>query len=151
MWECSNGGDAFRNYPEAIPSWVLLETPEQIGDTSIILAAGWPMKALVGRQYLQFDFDARPGTFREHIGHERGVLRFGHDAPRKGWLPIAPLWPGFVIDTALYGCPVLIGFGASDIRRWRRRRRGLCAHCAYDLRGLSKGAACPECGRELSA
>ncbi|TVQ32249.1 MAG: hypothetical protein EA376_06265 [Phycisphaeraceae bacterium] len=32
------------------------------------------------------------------------------------------------------------------IRPWRRRRRGLCMRCGYDLRELAIGARCPECG-----
>jgi hypothetical protein len=31
------------------------------------------------------------------------------------------------------------------VRRWRRRRKGRCASCGYDLRG-SAGDICPECG-----
>ena len=30
-------------------------------------------------------------------------------------------------------------------KRWRRRRRGACLQCGYDLRG-ELDAGCPECG-----
>ena len=33
------------------------------------------------------------------------------------------------------------------LRPWRRRRKGLCLNCGYDLRGNVSGV-CPECGRE---
>ena len=40
---------------------------------------------------------------------------------------------------------LIVGFGA--LRASRRRRRGLCPKCAYDLRGSPQtGGACPECG-----
>ena len=37
---------------------------------------------------------------------------------------------------------------APAIRRHRRRSRGLCIHCGYDLRGSPTGA-CPECGAKI--
>ncbi|RJP41940.1 MAG: hypothetical protein C4547_01185 [Phycisphaerales bacterium] len=36
-------------------------------------------------------------------------------------------------------------FTRGPLRRYRRRRRGLCVTCGYDLRGNSSGV-CPECG-----
>ncbi len=39
----------------------------------------------------------------------------------------------------------LLLFGFSDIRRFIRRKRGLCINCGYDLRG-DFSAGCPECG-----
>lgn len=35
------------------------------------------------------------------------------------------------------------------LRRWRRRRRGLCRRCGYNLEGNVSGL-CPECGTERS-
>jgi hypothetical protein len=34
------------------------------------------------------------------------------------------------------------------LRRWRRRRRGLCHKCGYNLRGLTE-SRCPECSTEF--
>jgi hypothetical protein len=57
------------------------------------------------------------------------------------------LWPG-VVFAALF---VVIVLGSAihrtlDVRRHRRLDQGLCAACAYDLRGSRDSGACPECG-----
>ena len=39
-------------------------------------------------------------------------------------------------------------FIRGPLRRWRRRRRGLCLNCGYNLRGLPE-PRCPECGTEF--
>lgn len=59
-------------------------------------------------------------------------------------LPLRPIWPGFAVNAVFYAgvCWLLLA-APGDIRRWRRRRRGACAACGYDLAGLE---ACPECG-----
>lgn len=56
-------------------------------------------------------------------------LKAPHAAWLVFWAALLFLWVG----------------GFHMIRRARRRRRGLCADCAYDLRG-SDGETCPECG-----
>jgi hypothetical protein len=66
-------------------------------------------------------------------------------------LPMAPLWPGLLINTAFYGTILwllwlTISRGPGMLRRGSRRRRGLCVRCGYDLRGGMNGAPCPECG-----
>lgn len=43
---------------------------------------------------------------------------------------------------------LIVGFG--PVRRWRRKRRGLCEHCGYNLTGNESGV-CPECGRPVSS
>jgi hypothetical protein len=71
------------------------------------------------------------------------ILGFG----RGSWktLPVRPIWPGFALSSFGYAtlwaavCVLL-----ARARRWRRRRRGLCARCGYDAHGLP---GCPECGR----
>ncbi len=55
---------------------------------------------------------------------------------------VSALW-GLTGALALYPAWALM-FG--PVRRWRRRRRGLCVGCGYNLTGNVSGV-CPECGR----
>jgi hypothetical protein len=55
-----------------------------------------------------------------------------------------PLWPLAVL---LLAYPTL-AFIRGPLRRWRRRKRGLCIHCGYDLTGNTSGV-CPECGERM--
>jgi hypothetical protein len=69
-----------------------------------------------------------------------------------GSLPLLPVWPGFLINTALYAAILwLLIPGPLVLRRLIRRRRGRCPKCGYDLRGqrpevgAAPGKGCPEC------
>jgi hypothetical protein len=67
------------------------------------------------------------------------VLGFAlsRDGPEKMiWLP---LW--FVVAAGLLGCTLFGRFG------FRKRKRGLCPQCGYDLRASPDG--CPECGTAI--
>jgi hypothetical protein len=56
------------------------------------------------------------------------------------WRIILPIWSVLILVAA----PVMRA-GALAIRKRRRRSRGLCGICAYDLTGNQSGV-CPECG-----
>ena len=49
----------------------------------------------------------------------------------------------------LSGAYPAVAFVRGPLRRRRRRRRGLCVRCAYDLTG-NKSGVCPECGQAVS-
>ena len=70
-------------------------------------------------------------------------------------LPIRPIWPGLLLNTAFYGVIVwmlwfTMGLVRRNTRARRRRRHGLCVGCGYDLRGGAIGSLCPECGEGSS-
>lgn len=65
----------------------------------------------------------------------------------ESWLPIYILPLGFTLNTLFYAAAwFMCLLGISSTRRILRARRGLCTRCAYDLKGLSPGSPCPECG-----
>lgn len=71
------------------------------------------------------------------------VDRVSAPGPRTVWYTRILLWPIALVLVA----------GGFLVRRWgyessRLTRQGLCGDCAYDLKGLSAGAACPECGKK---
>lgn len=55
--------------------------------------------------------------------------------------------PPWVI-VSLLGIYPVIAFARGPFRHWRRRRRGGCLKCGYDLTGNVSGM-CPECGSSI--
>jgi hypothetical protein len=76
-----------------------------------------------------------------------GGIKIGMAGPIDHYLPALPHWPGLIANTLLHGA-VWFGltFGMIATRRARRRRRGLCIACRYDLRSTPPDSPCPECG-----
>ncbi len=59
----------------------------------------------------------------------------------KSWILFGPSWISVLIPCAYPA----IAFIRGPLRRYRRRRRGLCIRCGYNLEGNVSGV-CPECG-----
>jgi len=57
------------------------------------------------------------------------------------WFVRAPLW----IPTAAFMIPAFV----MAVNRRPRRQTWQCRGCGYDLRGLTDGVRCPECGRSM--
>ena len=55
-----------------------------------------------------------------------------------------PFW----LISLLLGLYPMVAFVRGPYRRYRRRRKGLCLKCAYDLTGNVSGV-CPECGEKI--
>ena len=54
-----------------------------------------------------------------------------------------------LLPVLLFGSYPLLAFLRGPLRRYRRRRNGLCLKCGYDLTGNVSGV-CPECGTEVN-
>ena len=64
----------------------------------------------------------------------------------KRLLPLAPLFPGFLVNTLFYSLVLWLLWSAPfATRRLIRKRRGRCVRCGYDL-GHAEHDVCPECG-----
>jgi hypothetical protein len=124
-------------------------------DPRSVFRAGWPWIAV------ESDHDLVVGGVQPPLGEPWQFLswRQGIVAP-IAWqeihecLPVRPLWPGFAINTALYSTVWwLLLFAPLPLFRAARRRlrvsRGMCASCAYNLKGSPEGP-CPECGHAPS-
>ena len=57
--------------------------------------------------------------------------------------------PFWLLFAGLARWPAL-AFVRGPLRRWRRRKRGQCLHCGYNLAGLPE-RRCPECGTAFRA
>lgn len=89
---------------------------------------------------------------RTYLG--RPIAYAKYESTRGRWLGYVPsttrlLFPGFIILVGLVYGGLWIAASTvrfpSRLRSLRRRRRGLCGRCGYDLDGVPSGI-CPECG-----
>lgn len=102
--------------------------------------AGWPWRALA----CEFsDLNGQRGgwTFVSKAG--AAVPASGGPVRVLAW---KPLWPGFALNVLVFSAGwAVILFAPRTSRRTRRRLRGQCERCGYDLRASPDGR-CPECG-----
>ncbi len=110
--------------------------------------AGWPALALECDRSGAWTGEEHP--WQKQWRHGLIPPVFAHALSGRGDgsnpIPLRPIWPGFALNTLLYGaaCWTLVS-GPCTLRRWRRVRRGSCLACGYPVVGLGR---CPECGRE---
>lgn len=125
----------WRDPPVPAPKWVPWSAASKEPNTlTLFWAVGWPCRAFWAMN-------------REPIG--TGPQPWQHAIVLKDGevvLPFAPIWSGIALNTAFWLIPALPFLGIRSWRRRRRRARGWCIDCGYDLHGNVNATACPECG-----
>lgn len=118
------------------------------------IGSGWPFRSLRAEFRDTPQGKPRSGniyTVVSGIGLPTRAVKVGTIKVFKPLaLPYDPIWPGFLGSSAFYSAywlALLVGIPLA--RRIRRARRGRCAGCGYDHRGLTPGSPCPECGRAV--
>lgn len=147
-------------YTASDPNVSVLQAVTGFGEGMDCVLTGVPFRALTRWNRMQ-DGGPFPSESKVSSGAFR-VGRFGGAWGRwGGWtLPAHPIWPGFAYNVAIYSVVAWgLGWVMWQLPRavWRRRRRskGLCVRCGYDLKGLAMDGergvpggirVCPECG-----
>jgi hypothetical protein len=116
----------------------------------LVYGRGWPCLSLwSGREVV---FPTVGVTVGNSVSITKGFLFPGEGTkPFSNYadvrvLPLAPIWPGFAINTIFYAALLwMLWLSPFVIRRVIRHKRGQCIKCGYDLGGTS-GGGCPECG-----
>lgn len=119
--------------------------------SSEILSFGWPWPSLWSQ------WDATTESFsniaylsdlpRTNPPYFRNDRSGNPSANRPLAIPVGITWPLFVASVSAHaGAWWTLLTGWAFAKRTFRRRRGLCARCAYSRAGLDPHAPCPECG-----
>lgn len=97
--------------------------------------AGWPLRVVRGTRVVPPN--AADPAYEIGIWRVNGVV-----------VPLWPIWINTTASIVLFGGLATIPMvGWARARATRRRRRGVCVGCGYDLGGLDNlDVACPECG-----
>jgi len=107
-------------------------------------SAGWPIQCVRGWT-----------TSDDYMGksdrHWLIIIRGLHSTPRPTWIPLQPIPERFATNAAIHaGFWFVLVSAIGAERSARRRRRGQCLRCGYDLRDVPDAAPCPECGTARS-
>ncbi len=137
-------------YTASDPDVNVMQAVTGFGEGMDCVLSGVPFRALT-----RWSRPDEGGPFPGERKVPTGAFKVGRIA--GGWgnwmLPVHPIWPGFAYNVAIYSVAAW-GLGWTlwqvprAIRGKRRKARGCCVRCGYDLKGLAAGAACPECGAE---
>ena len=95
---------------------------------------------------LHSEYQSSPGKrfFMHGIGYENWCRFEVLSMDKRGfrhWNVRFPIWAVFI----LFAAHPTVAFIRGPLRRRRRRRKGWCMTCGYDLTGNTTGI-CPECG-----
>jgi hypothetical protein len=121
--------------------------PKSIDDLEMLAwfhETGWPLPAMTCSVHWEKQILNANVTYSVSGGVQ--LPRDKEYNPRA--LPLTPLWPGFAVNTLLWGGAWLpLMWAAGAVRRRYRTARNRCVHCGYLRTGLAPGSACPECGQ----
>ncbi|HZW09860.1 MAG TPA: hypothetical protein VFF69_08145 [Phycisphaerales bacterium] len=131
-WSALPRGELPADATATDPSWLGFHLEER--------EEGWPMRCIRGEKRMtRVRSDGPPGwaavTSRVgYIGLQNGI-----------WIPCQPLWTGLALDVVLLATPwVMAQWLWARGTAARRRGRGQCEGCGYDLASIVN--VCPECG-----
>jgi hypothetical protein len=151
----SRGSERHPKLP-LVPDWSLsvsnspVELGREFGVTERFClwerGAGWPLIAIIDREAFLYDSDRYVRMWSPTVGWgRRPVYGVWHGIA----IAFRPVWPGFVVNTAVFSVTWLLVTGmVVGAVRFTRKRAGCCPRCRYDLAGLSSGI-CPECGAKI--
>jgi len=111
-------------------------------------ATGWPLPAF------WFAWDKSPASATITGGFDPAILNPppppGRGSTRRA-IPYRPIALGLIVDTLAFAALWSVLLLGVPMRQSRRRRsRGLCPRCGYDLKGETD-ITCPECGTKPAA
>jgi len=111
--------------------------------------AGLPLPSLYGERWTNHAADVNPGARTAFIAALDPAAIGLDDADDGRLLPLRPILPGFITNTIFSAAALwLLASLPAMIRASRRRRRGLCPHCANALPAPppdAKALSCPAC------
>ncbi len=124
--------------------WVASHIGGGLGDRVDLGRTGFSFVAVTGLEFLAIS-PSQPAN-RNRVPNVRRWLGGRFMIAWSGnYLALGfPAW----VPCAIFGAYPLFTLGMIPLRRWRRRRRGLCLKCSYDLTGNESGV-CPECGKPI--
>lgn len=100
---------------------------------------------------ITYDFFPAPKTY--HVSNRPGGS-YSVSFSYSDWPPVSQRIAASCVVSVHFGSAFgllaaypALAFIRGPLRRHRRRRKGLCLKCAYDLKGNVSGV-CPECGKK---
>jgi hypothetical protein len=130
--------------PSEVPSWSIIRqgrAPEARSARFFEQGFGWPMICMAQRH--EFDPANDRITRTNAIRMPRQLRQYVEGS----FLPLVPVWPGLLVNAALFGWLWFVVLACPNMCRKRiRKLRGHCPDCGYNRREAASDR-CPECGR----